>query len=374
MRVVIVGAGIGGLAAAVALRRIGIETLIIERATSIREAGAGLSLWSNAVNALRDLGLEARVMASASVVERTAIQTPAGRLIARSEFGGISRMAGAPCICIQRATLQKILLDGLPPASVRTGARCCGFDGPTAILDDGERIPAGVLVGADGISSIIRNGLHGEEAPRYAGYACWRGICPDNAFLPERQGLLVIGAGSQFGIWPCGAGQLYWFLTRNAPPGTTQSKAEAVALCRNWAAPVPEIVESTSEGAILQNDIVDRPALRAWGRGPVTLLGDAAHAFTPNLGQGACQALEDAVVLARCLSGTRPVEAALRKYEHLRIPRTTAIGRDSWQTGKVLQLDSPVLEWLRNWLMGSRIGAHLAMRTLRRLLTYRIPS
>jgi len=373
VRVAIIGAGIGGLAAAVALRRAGFETINIERVASIREVGAGLSIWSNAVNALRELGLEASVMASSSVVERSLTQTPAGRLIARNEFGAISRVAGAPCICIHRAVLQKILLDSLPPDSILTDSRCTGFDDSTAVLENGQRIPADVLVGADGISSVIRNGLHGAEPPRYAGYTCWRGIRDDNGVLPERSVLLVVGAGSQFGLWPCGRGQLYWFLTKNALPGASHTKAEAVALCRDWPAPIPEIVEGTPEDAIVQNDIVDRPPLRQWGRGAVTLLGDAAHASTPNLGQGACQALEDAVVLARCLSGAGSIEAALRKYERLRIPRTAAIVRNSWQTGKILQLDSPPLEMLRNWFMGSRLGTRLGMRTLGNLLAHRLP-
>src|SRR5215831_2097064 len=261
MRALIIGAGIGGLATAVALRRVGIETLVIERANSIREVGAGLSIWSNAENALRELGLDASVMASASVIDRNLVQTPKGLLIARTELEAITRMAGAACVCIHRGVLQKILLDAVPSASVRTGARCSGFDNSTAILESGERIKADVLVGADGIASVIRERLHGAEAPRYAGYTCWRGICQDKGLLADRSALLVIGAGSQFGVWPCGAGKLYWFLTKNAPQGTKQSKTEAVAVCHDWAAPVPEIVAGTPEDAILQNDIVDRPPL-----------------------------------------------------------------------------------------------------------------
>jgi 2-polyprenyl-6-methoxyphenol hydroxylase-like FAD-dependent oxidoreductase len=373
MRVVVVGAGIGGLAAAVALRRIGVEALVVERAASIREVGAGLSIWSNAVNALRELGLDANVIAAASVIERNLVQTPKGRVIVQTKLGEVSRMAGAPCICIHRGILQKILLDALPPRSMRTGARCVGFDGSTAILENGEHIQADVLVGADGISSVIRDGLHGTEAPRYAGYTAWRGICEDNGLLPERAALLVMGGGSQFGVVPCGAGKLYWFLTKNAPQGTTQAKTEAVTVCRDWAAPVPEIVAGTPEDAILQNDVIDRPPLQWWGRGTVTLLGDAAHPSTPNLGQGACQALEDAVVLAHCLGGIRPIEVALRKYEGLRLPRTAEVVRNSWQTGKAMQLDSPSLESLRNWFMGTWLSARLEVRMFRSLLTYQLP-
>ena len=373
MKVAIIGGGIGGLAAAVALRRVGIESIVLEQVTEIREVGAGLSIWPNAVNAIRELGLEAAVKGFASAVEYSLARTRSGRLIARTDLSRFSRQAGAPCLCLHRALLQKLLLDALPPASVITGAHCSGFDDSTAILESGERIKADVLVGADGLSSVIREGLHGKEAPRYAGYTCWRGIRPDYGVLPDKGVLLVIGGGSQFGVWPCGPGQLYWFLTKNAPAGTRQSKAEVLAACRDWAAPVSEVIEGTPADAILQNDIMDRPPLPSWGRGSVTLLGDAAHASTPNLGQGACQALEDAVTLAHCLSGTSAIEPALRQYERLRIPRASRIVHDSWQAGKVLQLDSPALEWFRNSLMGSWLGGRLEVRALQRVLAYQPP-
>jgi 2-polyprenyl-6-methoxyphenol hydroxylase-like FAD-dependent oxidoreductase len=373
MRAVIIGAGIGGLAAAVALRRVGVNSLVLERADSIREIGAGLSLWSNAVNALRELGVEARVMDSASVIDRNSIRTPAGRLLAVNDFEEIGRTAGAPCICVHRADLQRILLEELPPDWVRTGARCVGFKDSTALLENGERVEADFLVGADGISSVIRAGLHGAGPPRYAGYTCWRGILRKEKVLPDRTALLAAGAGKQFGLWPCGAGQLYWFLTRNGPQGVTKPKREPLALTRDWAAPIPKVIEDTAEDAIVQNDIVDRPPLRVWGRGRVTLLGDAAHATTPNLGQGACMALEDAVVLASCLRTVHPVESALREYERLRIPRSSAVVRDSWQAGRILQLDQPALESIRDWFMGSSLGTQMGMRTFRNLLAYKVP-
>jgi len=374
MRVVVIGAGIGGLAAALALRRIGIETLVIERAARIREVGAGLAIWSNAINALRELGLEDKVMSSASVIDRHLVHSSRGRFIARTEFSELTRMAGAPSVCIHRGVLLKTLLEALPPDSVRSGSRCASFEGSAAILESGERIEADVLVGADGISSVIREGLHGAETPRYAGYTCWRGIRDHiPGLLPENSALLVLGAGSQFGAWPCGSGKLYWFLTKNALRGTGQTNTAPVGVCRDWAAPVPEIVAGTSVHAILQNDIIDRPALRWWGRGAITLLGDAAHPTTPNLGQGACLALEDAVVLAHCLSENRPIEASLRKYELMRLPRTSEIVRNSWQAGMVIRTESPALMWIRDWFMGTPVGALLEMRTFKSLLAYKLP-
>jgi 2-polyprenyl-6-methoxyphenol hydroxylase-like FAD-dependent oxidoreductase len=220
---------------------------------------------------------------------------------------------------------------------------------------------------------VIRDQLHGAAPPRYAGYTCWRGICRGEELLLDGSTLLSIGSGTQFGAWPCGAGQLYWFLTQNAPAGRTQTKADAVALCRHWAAPIPEIVEGTAEDAIHQSDIFDRPPLSWWGRGRITLLGDAAHPATPNLGQGACQALEDAIVLADCVRRVQAPEAALREYEQSRIPRTRAIVKNSWQSGRILQMDRTALEKLRNWLMGTSVGTHLGMRMLRELLAYKVP-
>lgn len=141
-----------------------------------------------------------------------------------------------------------------------------------------------------------------------------------------------------------------------------------------WTASIRAIVEGTPEDAIIRNDIIDRPPLPGWGQGCVTLLGDAAHATTPNLGQGACQAIEDAVVLAVCLRKESTVEAALREYESLRIPRTSGIVRDSWRSGRILQLDQPTLEAARNWFMGSRMGTRMSTQMFRQLLTYWVPS
>jgi 2-polyprenyl-6-methoxyphenol hydroxylase-like FAD-dependent oxidoreductase len=374
MRVAIIGGGIGGLAAAVALRRVGIASIVFEQVSELREIGAGLSIWSNAMNAIRELGLETTVLGSASLIEQNVTRALSGSLLTRTKLSPFIREAGAPCICIHRASLQRILLDSLPRDSVVTGARCSAFHRSTAIFETGERIEADALIGADGIYSVIRDGLHGAQAPRYAGYTCWRGIRQDNGMLPAKTALLVMGGGSQFGVWPCGPGQLYWFLTRNAPPGTRQYKSEVLAFCRDWAAPAPEIIEGTPANAILQSDVIDRPPLSWWGRGPVTLLGDAAHASTPNLGQGACQALEDAIGLAHCLSQASPIESALRNYEALRIPRTSRIVRDSWRAGKALQLESPALASFRDRFVSSRVGNRLQTRALRSILTYRLPN
>ncbi len=264
MRVLIIGGGIGGLAAAVALRRLGLESLVVERAETIREIGAGLSLWSNAVKALREIGVESSVINAASIVERNSLLGPTGSIHSVSELTEIARDAGAPSICVHRATLQQILLDQLPPDVVRTGMRCGSFRDSVAVFENGDVIEADVLVGADGISSVIRSELHGTKSPRYSGCTCWRGILQKPGLLPERSGILSAAGGKQFGALPCGEGQFYWFLTHNAPRGTSVSKQEIVALCRSWAPQIVEIIEATPEASIIQNDILDRPPLQNW--------------------------------------------------------------------------------------------------------------
>jgi 2-polyprenyl-6-methoxyphenol hydroxylase-like FAD-dependent oxidoreductase len=373
VRTVIIGGGIGGLAAAVALRRVGVESIVVEQVPAIHEVGAGLSLWSNAVLALRELGVEHKVIASGSVFDTFLSQTKSGRPIAESSFVDLAREAGAPCVCIHRAELQRILFEELDPASIRTAARWIGFEDSTAILDTCERIQADFLVGADGINSVIRRKLHGDAPPRYEGATCWRGICRASDLLPARTSLLVLGPGTQFGACPCGPGQVYWFLAKNAPRGTIQTKSDALAACHGWAAPVLDFIHATPEDAIVQNDIVDRKPLKHWGRGRVTLLGDAAHASTPNLGQGACQAIEDAVTLANCVRGHQSIEAALRDYERLRIPRTTMIVNDSWRAGQLLQTEQPIIAAFRDWFSASAIGQSIQTRMFKKLLLHRVP-
>ncbi len=373
MRAVIIGGGIGGLAAAVALRRVGVESIVVEQVPAIHEVGAGLSLWSNAIVALGELGVAEKVIASGSVFETFLSRTSSGRPIAESNFADLILKAGAPCVCIHRAELQRILFEALDPASVRTAARCIGFEDSTAILDTGERIEADFLIGADGINSVIRRILHEDAPTRYEGATCWRGICRTSDLLPLRTSLLVLGPGTQFGACPCGPGMVYWFLAKNAPQGTIQTKADALAACRGWASPVLDFIQATPEAAIVQNDIVDRMPLKRWGRGRVTLLGDAAHPSTPNLGQGACQAIEDAVTLADAVRGNPDIETALRTYERLRIPRTTAIVNDSWRAGQLLQTGQPIIAAFRDWFSASAIGQSIQTQMFGKLLLHRVP-
>ncbi len=189
---------------------------------------------------------------------------------------------------------------------------CCSRDGGA----DGNEVEGDVLVGADGLHSVVRARLHGYKPPRYAGYTAWRAVitAPDVPLCPGESW----GRGARFGHARVPGGRVYVYATRNAPEGVHGPGGELAELRRifgAWHDPIPALLTAMEGADILRNDILDRPALRRWGTGRITLLGDAAHPMTPNLGQGACQALEDAVVLARQMGSCGAVEPALRRYE-----------------------------------------------------------
>lgn len=385
MRALIIGAGIGGLATAVALQRVGIEAVVFEKAQEITEVGAGLSLWSNAILAARRLGIESEIVAAGSVLTKSRSLLPSGQQLDEFDLSALARKAGTPTLCVHRAELQRILVAAVyahDQSAVQTDRECVGYNeengAVSAVFADGSQEHGDVLIGSDGINSIVRRSLFGDETPRYAGYFAWRGIAHNvSALLPEGQGLFIMGRGVQAGCFHCGEDRIYWFLTCNGPPHSHPSPSgnytEIIALVEKWQVPMRQFVEATDPNAILRNDIIDRAPRKVWGKGRTTLLGDAIHATTPNLGQGACQAMEDAVVLAHSLRTVASAEVALRNYEARRQERTKFVIEQSWQLGKVLQLSNPVGVWLRNAMSRTKYAERHSQDLFERLLVIDLP-
>lgn len=331
------GAGIGGLTAAIALRRAGWRPIVLERAERFEPVGAGISLFPNAVRCLRELGLAERIAAVPAMSAAGSLRTWRGDRLTSVEVSQL--------MVVHRAALHELLLGALGPDDVRLGAEVAGFeqdaDGVTARLADGGAERGDLLVGADGLRSTIRGSVIGDGAPRYAGYLAWRGIAElDVTELPVGE---FWGPGALFGVMPLADGSVYWFGTKRVPADgcdtPVRRKAEALAMFADWHRSIPTIIEATPAEAILRNDICDRRPHRGWSRGRVTLLGDAAHPMTPHLGQGACQAIEDATVLGRCLSEADP----LVTYERRRYGRTARFVRGSRLAGWVAQARSPLV-------------------------------
>jgi 2-polyprenyl-6-methoxyphenol hydroxylase-like FAD-dependent oxidoreductase len=359
VRVLIVGGGIGGLTLAIALRQRGLDAAIFERAPALEVAGAGIALWPNALRALRTIGLDGEVIAAGARRERGALKDQDGTLLVQSDHRFLERETGAPIVALHRADLQSILLGALPAGVVRLGARFTGFDQNTPAVkarfaeapsDEGD-----VLIGADGVHSAVRASLRPEITARYAGYVAWRGVVDDVDPSDVAMTTESWGPGSRFGMVPIGRRRIYWFATANGPAGVRRTpderRAELLKRFGDWHPPVRDLIERTPADQLLQNDIEDLVPFRGWSRGRVGLVGDAAHATTPNLGQGACMAIEGAVVLADRLAKGGSIAAALESYEADRRPRTAWVTKQSWRMGQVGQWEHPLLCALRRQLM-----------------------
>lgn len=278
----------------------------------------------------------------------------------------LRRRVGEDSYTIHRADLQRILLDSLGRENVVTGARCLAFDqsleGVKAYFEDGGEAEGDVLVGADGIHSVIRRQLFGAARLRYAGYTAWRGLArPDEKDAAQTEDAVfeTWGRGARFGcarLDPPGSpeNRVYWFATRNAPEGQTDegnAKTDLLETFRGWHHPVESLVSATREDDIRRDDVYDARPLQTWSRRRVTLVGDAAHPMTPNLGQGACQAMEDAFAIGISLRGAKDIQHALFDYEFRRVERVKEIASISRNLGRVGQLENPALCGLRDAAM-----------------------
>jgi 2-polyprenyl-6-methoxyphenol hydroxylase-like FAD-dependent oxidoreductase len=375
-RALIIGGGIGGLCAAIALRQAGIDVTVFERVTQMHEVGAGLTLWTNAVRALQKLGLADALQAIGTSCTRATIYSWQGKILSETPVDELLRKFPVASLGVHRADLQAVLLSALGKDVVQLGAQCTGFTqnetGVCASFSDGKEAWGDILIGADGIHSVIRSQLFAQAKPRYAGYTAWRGV---TSFQVERTGeaFETWGSGKRFGFVPLNQGRVYWFATCNTPQGsadaTTGRKGELLDLFRGWHEPIEALIEATEESAILHNDIYDQKPLHRWGEGRITLLGDAAHPMTPNMGQGACQAIEDAVVLAACLHNTSDREVALRAYEEERMKRTATIVKRSRAIGQVAQWENPLACSIRNALL-SRTPSSALLKQLEWVVAY----
>jgi 2-polyprenyl-6-methoxyphenol hydroxylase-like FAD-dependent oxidoreductase len=353
--VIIAGGGIGGLSAAIALRRAGFEAQVFERAPELREVGAGISLWPNATRQLRRLGVLDEVVRRGFVFRGGAIRSRTGRVLVRMGFGAHD----APSVLIHRAALHSALAEALPVWAVTTGAAAEDFteegDGVRVSFAGLGEVEGAALVGADGLRSAVRRRLLDDGEPVYRGYPVWRGVVEDAETLPGTGELTEsLGAGLRFGIVPIGGGRVAWWATANEPEGSDDGaegpRAKLLRLFAGWHAPIPQLLEATPDEAILKNDSYDRPPVRGWGRGRVTLLGDAAHPTTPNMGQGGCMAIEDGAVLAGALVRHAEIPAALRDFERRRYRRVAGIVRQSLRYGQVAQWERPAAVRLRDTL------------------------
>ncbi len=403
---VVVGAGIGGLTAALALHLRGLRVTVLERAPRLEPVGAGIALAPNAVKALDTLGLADWLGGAAVIRGSGGVRRPDGSWLLRTELGAVGERFGRPLLVVPRPELVEALVARLPAGSLRLGTTVAGVE-PGDAADPGrpacirtlqgggqhpaEEISADLVVAADGIRSDVRGALFPQHpGPRYAGFTAWRMITdvPDGIEISPSE---TWGRGTVFGIVPLSHGRLYCYATANLPAGAVfpDEKAALANRFADWHEPIPALIRRTPPGSLLRNDIWElAEPLPRFHQGRVVLLGDAAHAMTPNLGQGGCQAVEDAVVLAHHVSGDGAAgEAgaagsavglgdAVAAYTADRLARTTRIVRQSARAGRMQQLDSPFRASLRDVMvrLAGKAGPGLMLRQMAPLASWTPPA
>ena len=392
MRIAIIGGGIGGLTTALALRQFGFNPQIFEQAPQILEVGAAILVWPNAMRVLHRLGLADAICAQGGSLEKSSWLTADGKTLNNFVFPKTEVAA----IALHRAKLQQTLVCALPPESIHLNHVFAAYEQlPDRIIAHFENAPSfesEILIGADGLHSRAREQLLNDGPATNHHYAAWRGVVPQIfPSIPLATATEIYGRGRRFGIGPLGSGKVGWWASANKTllndrrpeagrgEDDESSREELLRLFGDWCKPVPDLIRATPANALVRNAVSDRPPVEKWGRRAMTLLGDAIHPLTPNLGQGGCLAIEDAAVLARCLKkyarnaeiGEPQVAAALalRRFENARRTRTARIARFSRAYGFIGQWESPKAVQFRDLFL-SCVPARLTTRFLRAIFEY----
>jgi 2-polyprenyl-6-methoxyphenol hydroxylase-like FAD-dependent oxidoreductase len=359
VHVVIVGGGIAGLSAALALREAGIEATVYDRVDDVAAAqiGAGLGLAMNATRVLRRIGILDRLVETSARGETFEFRRWDGKLLSAWTIPRDELQLG-----VIRRDLHDALVSALPESAIVPRHTCTGFEenggSVTALFADGSTARGDVLVGADGLRSTLRERLIGAGAPRYAGFSVLRCLVPVSGDEPLPRGVfrLFWGKGACIGMYHVAPDVVYTFGWWPSAEGAHVQRGRRKDALRErfagWSPEVPALIEAMTEEEIHQTDIYDREPATSWGSGRVTLAGDAAHPMTFNMGQGACQGIEDAVVLARSLaSAGADVPGALRRYEEERIARTAQFTKMSARVARMSLIDNPVGYRARNVML-----------------------
>ena len=359
LRVIIVGAGIGGLAAAVGLRRAGIDVKVFERTRELGEVGSAFFVWTNGMRALQELGLADQVEALGDKVEETEYVSSGGKLLHRWHVADVARRLGAPNVAVPRSDLQRVLAEAAGDA-IELGRECSAVtqdeSGVTVRFADGGEERGHVAIGADGIHSVVADSLQLQTELRYGGYSVLRAVAPfEHEAFPRDTFRQHLGRGTSFLFLPVGNGRAYWAASEVAPqtgrPPAEDLKRWMLSTFGKFAAPVVPMIEATQGDDIRWLEIFDREPKTRWGDGRVTLVGDAAHAMLPTMAQGACQSMEDGVVLAKCLAEEPDPVAALRTYETRRIERANGYVANSRRIAQMGASKNPIACAIRDRML-----------------------
>ncbi|WP_046176407.1 FAD-dependent monooxygenase [Domibacillus indicus] len=354
--ILIVGGGIAGLCSAITLQQIGMKVKVYERNTAPAAAGAGIIIAPNALQALKPYGISSEIIRQGNPSDGFHILSDRGRpinqLAVPSGYGSLHS--------IHRKDLHHILLSALPPGTVEWGKQFLRLEQKDnhvrVAFSDGSQAAGSLVVAADGIHSSIRKQIFQKDTYRYAGYTCWRGVVSVDG-LPRLSHRFIEtwGTKGRFGIVPLPKNKVYWYALINArqsdPRIANYSTKDLHRLFQNYHDPIPDLLLKTTSHDMIHRDIVDIAPMKCFYSDRVVFIGDAAHAITPNMGQGACQAIEDARILAECLRIQSNYQEAFADYDARRRERIGQISNQSWKIGKMAQSESFLFTSIRNQLM-----------------------
>jgi 2-polyprenyl-6-methoxyphenol hydroxylase-like FAD-dependent oxidoreductase len=336
VQIAIIGGGIGGLTAALALQQSGFQAEVFEQAPVLLDIGAAIAMWPNSMRVLKHLQLAEKILEHGGIVEKLRWMDQNGFLINHVSIKDYE----TPAVALHRSDLQRTLREALPLSTIHLGHTIVEHkrqgDKMIATFANGNSVEADFMIGADGVHSRVRSQFINDGDPVTRGYTIWRGTSPTTPLaIPPATGIEFYGRGKRFGVGPVGSGRTGWWASANA-----DFTDRLTDLFAGWYRPVVELIEATPPSSILKTIATDREPNKRWGVGRMTLLGDAIHPTTPNLGQGGCLSIEDALVLARCFEKYGASEVALRTYERLRHSRTAMLTRTSRLYGSVGQWEN----------------------------------
>ncbi len=353
----VIGAGIGGLTTALTFQQRGLDVKVFEASSVIKPVGAGIVLANNAMQVFQQLGLQTQIAAAGNRISCMKITDTQLRALSVVDLSRYERQYGVHNIAIHRGVLQQILVNAVGMQHIVLSKRLTKIEKSTPYqltFEDHSTVQSHIVIGADGIKSLVRHQVFGESKLRNAHQICWRGICEMN--LPVRYQTELNeawGKGKRFGFVQISDKKVYWYALANEKSIDDAETTDLMTLFADFHDDILAIIAATSREQIKVSDISDLPKLSQWQAEHICLIGDAAHATTPNLGQGACQAIEDAYVLGKLLDKGIPMAATFAQYEALRRKKASEIVQTSWAIGQLAHIENRLGVWLRNQALKS---------------------
>lgn len=356
-KIIIIGGGIGGLMTAIALNKMGITSTIFEKANSFDANGAGLALWANATSILDKFGLLNNLLGYGNVLNEMKTSTSNGTHLNVVRLNKLESKFHFPSIVLLRQDLQRELLNAIPASQIEFNKQCVKIENDsktvTVHFSDGTYQTANAVIFADGVHSFARKTIFNLPPLKYAGRTSWRGVAQfNNTVFSGNTNFEIFGDGKRVGVFPLPNNHAYWYAAVNMAQEEAEKQKRTIDCVlshfQGWVEPVSTLLKNTREERLILTNVNYTTHINKLVSENIALLGDSAHPMTPDLGQGACQAIEDANILAECLASATSISVGFKNYENKRLQRVRSIAKNSFKIGRLRQMGNPIGVTIRN--------------------------